>query len=85
VNKTHEQIQQLSSDTVGKISVGIGGGGTTLRLSKPRIRSRKDKKGNDSPLSDADKVVWATYRQELRDLPATTSNPADPTWPEAPE
>jgi len=32
VNKAHEQIQQLSSDTVGKISVGIGGGGTTAQV-----------------------------------------------------
>ena len=24
----------------------------------------------DSPLSDAKKAEWATYRQELRDLPA---------------
>ena len=32
MNKTHEQIQQLSSDTVGKISVGIGGGGTTAQI-----------------------------------------------------
>jgi len=32
MNKTHEQIQQLSSDTVGKISVGIGGGGTTAQV-----------------------------------------------------
>ena len=39
----------------------------------------------DSPLTDENKASWATYRQELRDLPTTTSNPADPTWPEAPE
>ena len=32
MNKAHEQIQQLSSDTVGKISVGIGGGGTTAQV-----------------------------------------------------
>jgi hypothetical protein len=27
---------------------------------------------------------WATYRQALRDLPATTDDPANPTWPVAP-
>jgi len=37
----------------------------------------------DSPLDN--KADWATYRQELRDLPASTEDPADPTWPEAPE
>ena len=40
---------------------------------------------NDSPLSDEDKTDWATYRQELRDLPDAIDNPAGPTWPEVPE
>ena len=40
---------------------------------------------NDSPLDDETKDDWATYRQELRDLPDTTDDPDDPTWPEAPE
>ena len=39
----------------------------------------------DSPLTDEVKASWTTYRQELRDLPATTDDPANPTWPEAPE
>jgi len=38
---------------------------------------------NDSPLDEA-KAEWATYRQELRDLPANTDDPANPTWPDAP-
>ena len=41
--------------------------------------------GNDSPLLDEVKDDWATYRQELRDLPDTTDDPADPTWPEVSE
>ena len=28
---------------------------------------------------------WATYRQALRDLPANTSDPANPVWPTKPE
>ena len=39
----------------------------------------------DSPLSDGVKTSWSVHRQELRDLPATTDDPANPTWPEAPE
>ena len=27
---------------------------------------------------------WKTYRQALRDLPANTPDPANPTWPVAP-
>ena len=34
-----------------------------------------------SPLSDEEKTEWHTYRQALRDLPANTTNPADPTYP----
>jgi hypothetical protein len=40
---------------------------------------------NDSPLTDEAKAEWASYRQELRDLPANTPDPADPTWPNIPE
>ena len=38
----------------------------------------------DSPLSDSKKVEWASYRQQLRDLPSITSDPANPSWPEKP-
>jgi hypothetical protein len=41
--------------------------------------------GNDSPLSDEDKTSWETYREALRDLPANTDDPANPTWPTPPE
>jgi hypothetical protein len=40
---------------------------------------------NDSPLTDEVKAEWAVYRKALRDLPHTIDDPADPTWPEAPE
>ena len=29
--------------------------------------------------------AWATYMQALRDLPATTEDPANPVWPPVPE
>ena len=29
--------------------------------------------------------AWKTYRQQLRDLPANTSDPANPTFPTKPE
>ena len=35
----------------------------------------------DSPLDDGAKTSWTTYRQELRDLPANTVDPAAPVWP----
>lgn len=39
----------------------------------------------DSPLSDAKKSEWATYRQQLRDLPSTTTDPSSPSWPQKPD
>ncbi len=41
----------------------------------------------DSPLSDSKKAEWQTYRQALRDLPASYSNLSDKnnvTWPNKP-
>jgi len=40
---------------------------------------------NDSPLTDEVKAEWAVYRKALRDLPHTTGDPTDPTWPTPPE
>jgi hypothetical protein len=39
---------------------------------------------NDSPMSSEKKAVWAQYRQALRDLPDTTRDPTDVTWPTPP-
>ena len=54
-----------------------------------RIRFWRDKLLKDTDLKmieDApwDKTAWATYRQQLRDLPATVSNPAKIVFPELP-
>ena len=38
----------------------------------------------DVPLTEEQKTAWATYRQELRDLPANTEDPKNPIWPTAP-
>ena len=38
----------------------------------------------DSPLSDTKKDEWKTYRQELRDLPATEADPENATFPTKP-
>ena len=38
----------------------------------------------DSPLSDTKKQEWRTYRQTLRDLPANTPDPLNPSWPAMP-
>ena len=59
------------------------------------IRDRRDGKlkasdwtqMSDSPLSDSKKTEWATYRQTLRDIPATHASKtaiADVPFPDKP-
>ena len=38
----------------------------------------------DNQLSDSKVAEWKVYRQQLRDLPANTSDPENPTWPTQP-
>jgi hypothetical protein len=35
-------------------------------------------------MSSETQTAWATYRQALRDLPANTTDPLNPTWPTRP-
>jgi hypothetical protein len=60
-----------------------------LRLHRDgRLKSCDWTQGADSPLSDSKKAEWATYRQQLRDLPASYSSLSDKdsvTWPTKPE
>ena len=38
----------------------------------------------DSPLTEAQRAAWATYRQSLRDLPSVYSGDGPIPWPAAP-
>lgn len=54
-----------------------------------RLRNRRNELLTASDwrmIEDApwDKTAWATYRQSLRDLPSTVTNPADVVFPQPP-
>ena len=52
-----------------------------LRETRTKLLADSDWMANsDVTMSDA----WRTYRQALRDLPANTSDPANPVWPTKP-
>lgn len=52
-----------------------------LRSRRDQLLSSTDwRASSDLTLSDA----WKKYRQDLRDLPANTSDPKSPTWPSEP-
>lgn len=56
-----------------------------LRSQRGALLSNSDfSQVDDSPFSDAKKAEWVTYRQQLRDLPANTTDPANPVWPSPP-
>jgi len=59
---------------------------TSVRLSRnQRLAGTDWTQGADSPLSNSKKAEWATYRQELRDYPATASKVSElPAWPTEP-
>lgn len=53
-----------------------------LRFRRSQLLAKTDwTQFADSP---ADAAAWAVYRQALRDLPETTTNPFNPNWPEIP-
>lgn len=86
-----EKPDQPSSDhvwNVGSVSwqLDTDAINTRLRAERDRLLSSSDwTQFTDSPLTDAKKQEWATYRQALRDLPANTSDAANPVWPTEPE
>jgi len=44
----------------------------------------KDSDWTQVPDAPVDAAAWATYRQQLRDLPANTTDPRNVAWPEPP-
>ena len=57
----------------------------TLRETRDLLLNQSDwTRMDDNQLSSDKKAEWATYRQALRDLPANTADPANPTYPTKP-
>ena len=61
---------------------------TYVRLTRNELLAACDwTQGADSPLSDAEKAQWATYRQALRDIMSGIAEETeldDVVWPTAP-
>ena len=57
----------------------------TLRADRNKLLTESDwTQAIDSPLTDAQKQAWQTYRSTLRSLPENTVDPRNPTWPQKP-
>jgi len=62
--------------------IAANGGFIELRIERDGKLSASDwTQTADAPV---DAAAWATYRQALRDLPANTADPANPSWPTKP-
>jgi hypothetical protein len=65
-------------------------GRTTQRAGEVRAERNAKISGSDwtqlddSPITNAKKLEWATYRQALRDIPLQAGFPWNVTWPESP-
>ena len=53
-----------------------------LRMARDSYLASSD--WSQVPDAPVDRQAWATYRQELRDLPDNTTDPRNPVWPTKP-
>lgn len=53
-------------------------------LRKERNYLLRDSDWTQVPDAPVDAAAWAVYRQQLRDLPANTTDPRNVVWPEPP-
>ena len=78
----------LKGDDTAKTARLLAEQWTRIRSERDRLLTESDwTQGNDTPLSDADKAKWTTYRGKLRTLPVDQSSKttyADITWPTQP-
>jgi hypothetical protein len=54
------------------------------RLKARRARRLQNSDWTQVPDAPVDAAAWAVYRQQLRDLPANTTDPRNVEWPEPP-
>jgi len=56
-----------------------------LREDRNALLARSDwTQSRDAPLTLEKQDTWVTYRQQLRDLPSTITDPTQVTWPTPP-
>ena len=90
---SHDPKQYVSSHFVGQDDTRdarlLAEEWTNIRRKRDRILTESDwTQGSDTPLGGSKKTEWATYRTDLRTLPADQSSKttyADITWPPEPE
>ena len=78
--ETARDVEEATWEEEGPARALVG-----LRAKRNTLLTESDwTQYNDSPLTDEVKAEWSVHREALRDLPANTDDPADPTWPTPP-
>lgn len=87
--KTHKVI---NSEIVSRAQAEIDAEQTRLKKNREWAAFRQKRNlmlqktdWTQLPDSGRDRRAWAAYRQSLRDLPANTTDPRTPQWPNRPE
>lgn len=79
-----DELAQRKVDAAAAVTARKQKAGEDLRAERDRLLAASDwTQVPDAPIID--RQAWVVYRQQLRDLPANTPNPADTTWPAPPE
>ena len=71
------------SQAAVEAEISANGGFIELRSQRDSLLNQSDWT-QFSDVALGNKAAWATYRQALRDLPANTADPANPSWPAKP-
>ena len=78
--ETARNVEEATWEEEGPARALVG-----LRTKRNTLLTESDwTQYNDSPLTDEVKAEWSVHRETLRDLPANTDDPANPTWPTPP-
>ena len=80
--------KEVVKDDTAKAAYDLAEEWKLIRTERTRLLSESDwTQGGDSPLTDAKKTAWATYRTSLRTLPEDQKSKtkySDITWPTKP-
>ena len=93
-DKSPTEVTAVRDPDTGEITLHLDPLKVEAKLDIMMIQLRMDRNSRliasdwtqftDSPLSPEKKTEWATYRQALRDLPGTVTDPTNVTWPTPP-
>ena len=83
-------VEDVTQDALDAALAGYVHDNYVSQRAMKQLRNKRDQLLSDSDWTQASDVAlanksdWVTYRQTLRDLPANTVKPENPTWPTKP-